>query len=380
MLTEKEKGSLLANRLKVLNNFLIQDKTDSFAEYLHGQRIGKNDFISNLPEDLRDVPTSREEIMEYAKYMNAVYSGLYLDHVLKTRHNADGHKCCDDCQENADGTGRAKIRCSTMYPPPRTRKRTKDAYAECVRKTAAQIAKNDEAKDTTEKKGKHNINKFNPVFVLMRSAFLSLLKLNIASLASVLNHMRNQNGSSWKKLQIKWYNLGGDKDALNNSIASGRTKKPFPKFKKRKGHADGEEEELNAEDPKQAGKVALAAGGALGGLAGVLALDPLTAPAVPYVGAGGAMLAVISPLLKEFARSKGEDTSAVADLLLPGGTDPDVESEVKEPVDVAPDKPGSPDADESFWDKYKTPIIISLSVASLVGTVIAFISFSKKAA
>jgi hypothetical protein len=209
------------------------------------------------------------------------------------------------------------------------------------------------------------INKFNPVTVLMRGAFLSLLAINAAALASVLKSIKNDKDQThWNKIKNKWNKLGGEIGKLESTINNGSNHKPFPKIKKKTKSADGSEEELDPNDGRNAGKIAAGAAAALVGLAGVLATNPATAAASVNVGAAAGVLATISPILKQFAKSKGEDTSGIPDL-------------PKVSIDPDTDAALADDTLSNFYNNYKGWIIGILAIAT-IGTIFVVVSGEKK--
>lgn len=76
-------------------------------------------------------------------------------------------------------------------------------------------------KEKAKKAGKL-VLKYNPATVTARNAFLALIKLNVRSLATNLQKLRNKGNS---EVQTMWTKLGGNVAALNNAIATGAKKK-----------------------------------------------------------------------------------------------------------------------------------------------------------
>lgn len=217
----------------------------------------------------------------------------------------------------------------------------------------------------------HGLNALNPVTVLMRGAFLSLLSINAAALASALRAIKNDKDQShWNKIVAKWNILGGDTSKLKSTIDNGSNHKPFPKIKKNGSHADGDSEELDVNDAKNASKTALGSAGALGGLAALLASNPATAGAAVWVGSAAGVLATVQPILKNFAKAKGEDASLVADLPNDPKLDADTTNALKDIED------GKNIDVPNFWDEYKGWII---GMVALIGGIsLALIVVGKK--
>lgn len=220
----------------------------------------------------------------------------------------------------------------------------------------------------------HGLNALNPITVLMRASFLSLVAINAAALASALRAIKNDgNQTHWNKIVAKWNVLGGDTNKLKSTIDNGSSKKPFPPVKK-SHNADGSAEELDPNDAKNAGKTAAACSAALGALASVLASNPYTASAAVYVGSAAGLLATMNPIFKDFAKSKGEDTSGIGDVSVPDGQILDSDTakalnDIQDGTDVNNYLP-------TFWDNYKWWIVGIIGLASL--TTIGLIITGKK--
>ena len=76
-------------------------------------------------------------------------------------------------------------------------------------------------KEKAKKAGKLVI-KYNPATVTARNAFLAVVKLNVRSLATNLQKLKNKGNN---EVQSMWSKIGGNVSVLNNAIASGAKKK-----------------------------------------------------------------------------------------------------------------------------------------------------------
>ncbi len=74
--------------------------------------------------------------------------------------------------------------------------------------------------------------KFSPAMVIARNAFLSLVALNVFSLANRLKKTKDLSGSNskvkdaWNKILDKYYRFGGSKDVFIQRIEAGAKRKP----------------------------------------------------------------------------------------------------------------------------------------------------------
>lgn len=339
------RGNIIAKRLNVINQFLLSGTTMTFGQYLESRKISLADFLKDLPVDHQfadidkislDSSDDKEKITDYAEDLNALYFDQHLGHL--------------DAIESlsADGLDRAVVSGSdpgfflnvSDKAKARKEKRQEVKDAKAIKKEEKKQIKEDlmngkitkeEAKNKIKDARKKmqdkvgsgvgreigKLNHLNPATVIIRNAFLSLLDINAAGMASAFNHIKKANGTHWHKFVKKWEIFGGEELNLKNAINNGIKHKPFPSLKGKKHSAAGDTEELNADDPKNAGKAAAGAASALGGLTATLASNPATAPAAVYVGSGSAVLAVAVPILKSFAKDSGEDTTNIPDIPLP---------------------------------------------------------------
>lgn len=99
--------------------------------------------------------------------------------------------------------------------------------------------------------------------VIPRGAAIGLIRLNFRGVAKRFS-LLNENGKS--KLNLKWKDLGGKSDRLNDAIKAGKDKKPLVCGKKCRAKAgsnpsvDVSDEFVNAVDPATASLVASGAG------------------------------------------------------------------------------------------------------------------------
>ena len=398
---EQERGEILAKRLTVLNEYLLSGSDLTFGEYLGSQNISLGAFLNDLPEEFRveDIANqvlsdeeSRENLTEYVEDLNILYYEQYLGYEEKM--SADGDNLMDGVIEGSD-TG-------AYYASGKTKRKEKRAEikkAKAVKKAEKDKIKADkksgkitgkEARDLKKKARKElrakvgsgagraigKLNKFNPAAVLIRNSFLSLMSINAAAIASAFGQVKRADGKHWKKFVRKWEIFGGDETSLKNAISNGMKKKPFPPLKKKKHSAAGGDEEIaKPDEPKNAAPVAAGSAGALVGLAGILASNPATAPAAIYVGSAGGVLAVASPILKEFAKERGADTSTIPTVPMPA----DVDTGTKDALDAAEDSDGADLADSiaEFFSEYKYWILGGMGIL-IIGGILLSVSGEKK--
>jgi len=376
---EKKRGALLAKRLRLLNEFIIGKKgTDIlFGEFLKSKGWNEAKFNKELPEALVipgivNARAESETLMEYTQAMNLWYADQYIRHVLKSNFSVEG----------------APLRCAVVMPQEQyynAKGRLKDKIKEKFKdakekiKSAFNSVKDkvssgaDKIKDKIQRgKVVGQVNRFNPVVVAMRGAFLSLVNINAAGLASAISHIRRKGGTHWNKLVKKWEILGGEKGKLESAVDKGKTKKAFPRLKINRRSSDGTEEILDENAPKNAAKAAAGAAGALVGLAGVLASNPATAPAAVYVGSAAGALAVVGPILKQFAASQGVDVSGIIDLPS-AGLDAETEASLQDA-----DQDAALPASQTIWDKYKIAIYIGGGIMVATGISAIIVLASKK--
>lgn len=371
MTQAQKRGQLLGNRLQILNTYLMAEDAGSIADFFKKNNITGRDFFAGLPKGFVFEPAAdREDIVSYTEALNDLYVRQYMIHTgegVEEEEDQVDHNACGACEQEfnqrlmekgiadpdnqyyAAGCGLPPIR------PLRSRKRAPEKWAAYDKKKAAYEACRAAKKANKPGKGKrglHAVNKYNPVMVAGRKAYFGLLRVNFANMAGNLGRILDysQGGGKtaaakqstahyqglWKKVAAKWYNLGGDVDALKKNIKKGQGKKPL--FKK-KG-ADG-----------------------MYSLTGVEETAAFLVAAAP-------VLAAITPVIKMLKKGEGEgDNGEIVDA--PPGT-PEITD------DTGGEDPESPDADESFFVKYKTAILITVGVVVLIGGIATVVYFVRK--
>lgn len=187
-----------------------------------------------------------------------------------------------------------------------------------------------------------------------RALFLAMLSFNIDGLATKL---AKQSASD---LTARWKKVGGNPRKLTEAINKGKGKKPkkINFLKKLKGGQLGEDVYLSEDLSPEAKQKIIAASTAAGTAVGT---------AVPgignAVGAGagaslGSLIVAIYPIIKKAAEDpSGEDENKLPESLpdLPPGDDiPD------------PNAAGT-ETETSFFQKYKTPLLIGGGLLALAG-------------
>jgi hypothetical protein len=433
---EQERGTILSKRLEVLNEYLISESNLPFGEWLKSKNISVDGFNAELPDDhkfaeigrMRVFDEDEKEILtDYTEDLNTLYFEQYLAHQEKKAEtlNCDGcDNSCDGCSHYAnaveaeliggvldDGSDtmsyyaggkffkKLKKKVKTIVKNVKDKrkdvkaaKKEKKATKKKIRsdrksgkltRSQARAAKKSARKVMRDKVGSAagraigTLNKLNPTTLLMRNSFLSLVAINAAGIASAFRFIKKSGSSHWKKMIKKWEFLGGDKSMLGDAIENGAKKKPFPNIKKRKHSAAGGDEEMTEtelSDPKNAGKVAAGAGGALAGLAGLLASNPATAPAAVYVGSAGVVIGIASPILKDFAKGEGEDVSRIPDVAVPTEQLDSGTKDMLEATDIAYSETSMGD----FFQEYKWWMLGGFALVATIGTLLAFSGGKKK--
>ena len=188
-----------------------------------------------------------------------------------------------------------------------------------------------------------------------RALFLAMLSFNVDGLATKLAKQ------SASELTSKWAKVGGNPRKLTEAINKGKGKKPkkINFLKKLKGGQLGEDVYLSEDLSPEAKQKIIAASTAAGTAVGT---------AVPgignAVGAGagaslGSLIVAIYPIIKKAAEDPaGEDENKTPENI------PDLP-----PGDDLPDPNAAPpkDEDESFFKKYKTPLLIGGGLLALAG-------------
>ncbi len=439
---EQQRGAILSNRLQILNDFLVSKKGTpvSFGDYLKTQAMDEKSFYSEMPKNLvrNGISKATSNDVAFVDYIHAVndeYMKQYLN-FREIKHDEDldraigrvgvgvmgaSEYAADGDFHNASAT--AITVCNLRYPPPRFGKRV-DSYQACLveetkkseaKKEVRQEKREDKKEAKAEAKNScqvgyrwsvllkkcvkdgstlNAVNKFNPIFVAMRSSFRSMVALNLFGIASALKMLKSQSPAKWKLFLTKWFLFGGEESKLNQSIDNGSRKKMFPKAKTKVGadgiieyswsSADGDEEKSLAvsdsqteEPPKDYAALAKTAAKGLAAGTATLAVIPGAQPAAVWVGSATAIVAVLIPILNSFAKEKGvpaSDLPATPPLV-------GVDEETKEALTTADagEDTGAPRTGGfSDWlSTYKWWLIGALGLTGII-TTIAIMSGKKK--
>ncbi|KKS77131.1 MAG: hypothetical protein UV51_C0010G0036 [Candidatus Woesebacteria bacterium GW2011_GWC1_42_9] len=363
---EQKRGKLLADRLTLLNDFILNHKDTglTFGEYLKELDVpSEAHFLSGLPDELV-IPgiglatAESKSLFEYTKTMNLVYYDQYLKHLVKggdyfsfdqdlsaglsnedQYHNGFGSWVKEtagnvvNAAKNVTSTVVTTVQ-HTVQNVGSGVKSAADKAKDAVKNTTQTLK--DKAKTLGAKIKKQGIigtaNKFNPTMVAMRASYLGLVVINAFNLAKNSAMVRASGGTNWKKFVKKFTVMGGSEAKLNESIDKGKGKsKPAMRIKdaiKNKISADGEYHNVVAE------------GTAAAITAAVAAATPLIVMTVT--------------LIKQHKAKKGmpltedENTEIPDTLPLDPGTD-----EALDDIDN-----GLTELDESFFSKFKIPIFV----------------------
>ena len=131
------------------------------------------------------------------------------------------------------------------------------------------------------------IKKFNPILAGVRNLILVVIKLNIISMASKMNTLREmaktdeKKEASWKQIEYAWLQWGGNLSSLNKNIDTGKNKKPVGGKKSKFSGAEGPGDEPTFSTAKGLQGAAVAAGGTVAAAAPPTA--PFVAGAVPII-------------------------------------------------------------------------------------------------
>lgn len=153
----------------------------------------------------------------------------------------------------------------------------------------------------------HNANKYNPIFVLGRKGFKTLLELNIFGLAWNFNRIRTDADQTyWTRVTKRWELLGGDIGSLTQSIDKGKGRTPIV-YKLKNLRIN-----FNADGNNKAALIT----GTLGTLAAATptivnsisenTIGPETTAAIQ---AAGGVVAAMAPIMVAFGKKKGENVS-----------------------------------------------------------------------
>lgn len=439
MTKTEHRGSILKNRLDILNEYLIDEAGTGkpFDRYLFERKITKGQFIAHLPKNMNAPPVNYDDVFRYAEKMNGMHYALFLEH-KKHKEIADIKKqavalnstdCfgadCDDGYHNLSGKLKDKIkkkheeRKENREENKEERKEKHEERKENREENKAERKeKHEDRKDARKEridelkkklkeagykvgdtlghgKAVHAVNKFNPAFVIVRGSVLAMLNENMVGISSALSHVKSDN-EHWEKLQQKWWMIGGEKDAWDKAIDKGKNKKKLFKnlFDKHKKHsadgvvdgnynaADGDGEEKSPAD------AIITASAGIATLAGVLAVQPepvLSKTTAAVVASGAGVFGSMGGILKSFAKKNGavdvNDVPETPDLPdAPAPTDDKTLDKVANEMDKTDENGNKVDANGNpigFFKKNMGIIIGSvLAAAALIG--IAFAMSGKK--
>lgn len=182
------------------------------------------------------------------------------------------------------------------------------------------------------RKAIHAINKFNPATLALRGAMLSVINLNIVDIAHAMSLIKDEKGTHWAEIQMKWWMWGGDKKHLDRAVDKGKNKKPL--FKKivekrlKKKHGFDGYSNAAGKGANTAGNIVAVSAALMGTAAGILASlppEPATKTAAGILGASSGGFGAMSPILKSYAKQKGADAEKLAAIPPPpmGNKNPD---------------------------------------------------------
>lgn len=144
---EQERGALLAERLQLLNDFLISGTEKSFEQFISDKLLTVEDFLKPLPDDFKFLEIgqsvladedSKETLTDYTEDLNVLYFEQYLAHqdaVDKDEFSADG----GDDDENEDET--SDVEWYELSKSERKRRRAEKKAAKQEKKTERKDAK-----------------------------------------------------------------------------------------------------------------------------------------------------------------------------------------------------------------------------------------------
>lgn len=389
---EQERGKILSVRLSLLNDFLLNEKNTgiTFGEYLKDLGLTEREFLAQLPDELNlpGLVTAKAEsnnLLGYAKAMNLVYYNQFLKHLDK---GGKYHSFDADAQDLSDGVivegeefhnAKGKFKAALKNPvktikdsvknvvveikktvkdPGGAIKHTIDKTKDGIKNTTNKLK--DKAKELGAKIKKQGLigaaNKFNPVMVAMRAAFLGLVLINAFNLAKNLARVKAEGGTNWTKFVKKFKVMGGSEDILNEKINKGKVKlKPAAKLKSMLGGKKGADGEYH--NAAETATVITAA---------------VTA-AVPLI-----ILSV--DMIKKFKKAKGEPEGEDEETgLAEGEIDPNNLLDV-DTKDAAKDIEADELVDDAgFFAKFKVPIFVTggLVIATAIGLIIKSVMGKK---
>ena len=243
----------------------------------------------------------------------------------------------------------------------------------------------------------HAINKFNPTFIIMRGAVLSILNSNLVGISDAMDNVKGSK-KHWDEILQKWWMWGGEKSKFDKAVSKGKGKKPLFKdlienFQKKKKGFDGEYSYANGQE---AAKAVLVASSLLGVATGVLTAipEPATKAAAVWTGAGGSAFGAMGGILKSFAKEQGvppEQLNQIPETAdIPNAAPPtdakeleriNKEIEANEKAGVEDDGSGSEELERKSGKILgipKTPFWIGVSVLGVIAGIVIYKKFIKK--
>ncbi len=386
---EQERGKILAERLELLNKFLLSNTDKTFGEFISQYGMTAEAFNNPLPEDyrFRDIESKtleeKENLTEYTEELNALYFEQYLGHTEKVNAAADGeYEEAEGEWEEAKGKRKeirkekkeAKKKKKEDIKNARKEKKDKkkqlksDLKAGKISKEEFKKGKKDARKEMRDKVGSGagraigKLNKFNPAMVAVRNAYNSLLLLNFRNQAYNLGKIKDENGNAWKKILEIWDRFGGDPIALKNNIEKARGKKIFFEklFGGRKVSASGlESDQAVADEP-------------------IAYYNQSGAEVAAWITAGAGALAAIGGVILSFKKSKGEKETPEENISdIPVQPD-DPTKEIGDTDNLDTEDDGDEEkGDKSFFAEYKLPIFIGASIALVITISLVINAFLK---
>ena len=204
----------------------------------------------------------------------------------------------------------------------------------------------------------HNANRYNPIFVLARRGFRTLLEMNIFGLAWNFNRIMNDsNQSYWSKITQKWDNMGGEKSDLIKSINAGKGKTPIIyKLKNLKINFNADGENKPAIITASVGTLTAATPVIVNAIAAGT-ISPAVSAALL---ASGGVITAMAPVMVAFGKSKGENPTG---------------SEEDQPIGEGqmPPPPGGPDNNGGLNGE-PVPVGVKVAIGGAIGLSILIIS------
>ncbi len=264
--------------------------------------------------------------------------------------------------------------------------------------TAKQVVRKDKRKEKISKfkekikektgdgKAIHSVNKFNPAFVTMRGAVLSVLNSNVVGISSSLAELKANSQEHWEQVMQKWYRWGGEKAKFDKAMIRGSKKKALfkdlvEKFQKNKKKGfDGEYSSVEGKGAEVASTSLLVASSLLAATSGVLLAVPELAAskgAAAGIGLGATAFASMGGIFKDYAKKQGVKAEELANIPetadIPNAPLPTDEKELAKIVDDSEGK------NEIFGiEKKKFWIGTSVVVAAIAIGTLAYFKFRKK--